>query len=253
MADGQFKIQTLLTGSWRGAASVLVSDGRHHILVDSGMPHEAHLLIGALDRKGLKPEDIHAIFNTHFHVDHVLNNSLFPNSLIYASQQSYDWSCSLYSDLRDEADWEKLVLKYYPEIHEHPQATGLMRQLRKLALRWWDIQRLGDPSRFRWLESTPLPGPLEAVFTSGHVPGHVSILLRDGGPLTIIAGDTLLSREDDARVLTMIPHNRRQSILDRARLLALGGRILPGHGAEFDAASPETQIAATPSQPSEDL
>jgi glyoxylase-like metal-dependent hydrolase (beta-lactamase superfamily II) len=233
MASSRFKIEALLTGNWRGATSVLVSEGRHHIVIDSGMPHEAHLLLNALGRRGLKPEDIRTVVNTHFHVDHVLNNSLFPNSLIYASQQSYDWSCSLYSDLRDEADWEKLVLKYYPEMHEHQQAAGMMGQLRKLALRWWDRKRLGDPSNFRWLETTPLPNGLDVVFTSGHVPGHASIVVGDGGERTIIAGDTLLSREDDARILTMIPHNRTQSILDRDRLVALGGRVLPGHGEEF--------------------
>lgn len=197
------------------------------------MPHEAHLLISALDREGAKPQDIGGIINTHFHVDHVLNNSLFPQCPIYASQESYDWSCSLYADLQNETDWEKLALKYYPEIGDYKEAAGLMSQLRKLALRWWDPKRLGDRSRYRWLETTSLPEGLEVIFTSGHVPGHASIVIRDSGPLTIIAGDTLLSRREDAKILTMIPHNREQSIKDRAALLALGGRILPGHGDEF--------------------
>lgn len=197
------------------------------------MPHEAQLLITALDREGLKPEDIRGVINTHFHVDHVLNNSLFPRSLIYAPQESYDWCRSLYADLQNETGWEKLTLKYYPETGDYKQAAGLMAQLRKLALRWWDPRRLGDRSQYRWLETSPLPEGLEAIFTSGHVPGHASIVVRDGGPLTIIAGDTLLNREEDAQILTMIPHNRAQSIKDRARLLALGGRILPGHGEEF--------------------
>jgi hypothetical protein len=49
----------------------------------------------------------------------------------------------------------------------------------------------------------------------------------------VIAGDALLSRQHDEKVLTMIPHRRRQFQLDRARILAMRARILPGHDAEF--------------------
>jgi glyoxylase-like metal-dependent hydrolase (beta-lactamase superfamily II) len=239
MARESWKVEPLLVGSWRGATSVLISDGRHSIVVDSGMPHEAHLLLQALDARGLKTEDIRSVINTHFHVDHVLNNSLFPNSLIYASQESHDWCSALYSDLRDEQNWEKLVLKYYPETHENERAAGLMHQLRKLALRWWDAKRLGDPSRFRWLEHEALPDGLEAVMTSGHVPGHVSVVVPDGSAPAIIAGDAVLSGQDDAGILTMIPHDREQFLRDRARIRTLGGRILPGHGSEFISSGPD--------------
>ncbi len=244
--DDLVQVEALLTGNWRGATSALISDRRHYWLVDSGMAHEAPLLMEALKSRGLHPEDITAVINTHFHIDHVLNNSLFPQSEVYASQESYQWCCSLYSDLRDEANWEKLTLKYYPELKEYEEAGRLMSQLRKLALRWWDAKRLGDRSRFRWLETTSLPAPIEVIFTQGHVPGHASLVVHDGGPRTLIAGDALLTRDADARVLTMIPHNREQSLADRARLLALAGRILPGHGEEFVA---REAAAANDAQP----
>jgi N-acyl homoserine lactone hydrolase len=244
MAKANWNIEPLLVGSWRGATSVLISDGRHPIVVDSGMPHEAHLLLEALDARGLKPEDIRTVINTHFHVDHVLNNSLFPNSTIFASQESHDWCSALYSDLRDEQNWEKLVLKYYPETYEYERAAALMHQLRKLALRWWDTKRLGDPGRFRWLEHDALPEGLEAVLTSGHVPGHVSIVVSNGDAPTVVAGDAVLSGEDDAEILTMIPHHRAQFLKDRERIRALGGRILPGHGPEFASSGPNASIPA---------
>jgi glyoxylase-like metal-dependent hydrolase (beta-lactamase superfamily II) len=91
---------------------------------------------------------------------------------------------------------------------------------------------LGEPSRFRWIETQPLPEGLEALVTTGHVPGHTSIIVR-GETRTVIAADALLSREHDEQVLTMIPYNRAQYHLDRARLLALGGYILPGHDRGF--------------------
>jgi len=233
MTENGWKVDVLLAGSWRGATSVLLSAGRRRVVVDTGMPHEAPQLVAALEERQLRPADIDSVINTHFHIDHVLNNSLFSHSTIYACQQSYDWCCSLYSDLRDKAHWEKLVLKYYPETFDYERAGELMGKLRKMALRWWNLERLGHRSRFRWTETDPLPEGLESLVTAGHVPGHLSILVHTPSEHTVIAGDAVLSREAGAEVLTMIPHQRQQFELDRARLLALGGRILPGHDAEF--------------------
>jgi glyoxylase-like metal-dependent hydrolase (beta-lactamase superfamily II) len=231
--NSNWKVEELLAGSWRGATSVLISSGRDHVVVDTGMPHEAHLLVKALQGKGIQPEDVQSVINTHFHFDHVLNGSLFGRSLIYATQQSFDWCRSLYSDLADGENWEKLVLKYYPETFQHEGARERMAKLRKLALRWWDAKRLGRPEQFRWMETHALPEGLESFVTSGHVPGHVSLIVRTGEKVTVVAGDALLSGRDEEQVATMIPHSKEQFRLDRARLLSLGERILPGHDREF--------------------
>ncbi len=235
MSESNWQVEVLLAGNWRAATTVLVSNEQHHLIVDTGMPHQASKLISALEQRGLKPKDIRMVVNTHYHIDHVLNNSLFPSSVIYATQQAYDWSSSLYSDLRDDLNWEKLILKYYPETFEYERARELMATLRKLALRWWDPKRLGDASQFRWIEKDPLPEGFEPLTTSGHVPGHLSLLIEtaQSGPLTVIAGDALLCRDQNAPVLTMIPHNRNQFERDRAQILAKSGRILPGHDQEF--------------------
>ncbi len=233
MTGATWEVELLLPGSWRGATSVLLLNGRHSVVVDTGLPHEAPQLIKALADRGLQPTDIGTVINTHFHLDHVLNNSLFPRSTIYASQESYEWCCSLYSDVRLDAGWEKRVLRYYPETHDYEASARYMQQLRKLALRWWDVKRLGPPSQFQWLEAHTLPEGLESLITWGHVPGHVSVIVGRAGTPAVITGDALLSRGDDAQVLTMIPHNRRQYQLDRARILALEGYILPGHDQGF--------------------
>jgi N-acyl homoserine lactone hydrolase len=233
MEVSEWKADVLLAGNWRSATSVLVSNGKHHAVVDTGMPHEAHLLLNALEQRGLSAADIHIVINTHFHIDHVLNNVLFPNSVIYGSQESYDWCCSLYSDFGDERQWEKLLLKYYPEMASYEHALKRMPQMRKFTLRWWDLNRLGTRSQLRWIERHALPDGLETFFTSGHVPGHVSVIIPDTPQPTIVAGDAILSRANDDRVLTMIPHNREQARRDRERVLARGGRIFPGHDVEF--------------------
>ena len=233
MEGRKWKAETLLPGSWRSAASVLLSDGSHHVVVDTGMPHEEHQLLSALQQHGLTPSDINAVITTHFHIDHVLNNSLFPGANIYATQESHDWCCSLYSDLLDNHHWEKSILKYYPQTLEYDHALERLHQIRKFTLRWWDRKRLGCSSQHRWLESYSLPEGLKAIVTSGHVPGHVSVIVPEKERTTVVAGDACLSRSDDAHILTMIPRDREQSRLDRERVLSLGTRIFPGHDVEF--------------------
>src|SRR6516225_4216501 len=73
MTQSRWKVDVLLAGSWRGATSVLLSDARRHVIVDTGMPNESHQLVAALERRGLRPDDISITINTHFHIDHVSN------------------------------------------------------------------------------------------------------------------------------------------------------------------------------------
>ena len=58
---------------------------------------------------------------------------------------------------------------------------------------------------------------------------------------SIIAGDAVLTREHDENVFTMIPHNREQFQHDRARILGMTARILPGHDDDFS-----NGVGATP-------
>ncbi len=238
MQNSEWKVDVLLPGSWHGATSVLLSHGKHHVIVDTGMPHEAHSIVKALELRGLKPADIKTVINSHFHIDHVSNNRLFPASEIFGFQESYDWCRAAYSDLLDQQNWETLILKYYPETFDYEQAEEMMGKLRKFALRWWDPERIGDPSQFRWIEKHPLPHNLESLITSGHVPGHASIIVHGDSQRAVIAGDALLSRTHDEKVLTMIPHHRKQYQADRECILAMQARIVPGHDLEFSTASP---------------
>lgn len=233
MSENAWEAKILLPGSWRSATSVLLSNRGRHVLVDTGMPHDAHQLLSALEEHGLRPADIPLVVSTHFHIDHVLNNSLFPKSLIYASQESYEWCRGLYSDMRDSENWERLVLKYYPESFAYDHAVEWMKKGRQFGLRWWDPARLGSPSQYRWVEQEGLPENIEYFVTRGHVPGHLSLVVSNADHPFTIAGDALLTQAADQRVLTMIPHNRTQFSLDRARVLAMNGTIVPGHDLAF--------------------
>ncbi|MGH9355366.1 MAG: MBL fold metallo-hydrolase [Terriglobia bacterium] len=228
-----WKADVLLEGNWRGASSVLLRGASGPVLIDTGMPNDASRLVAALAKHGLRPGDIRCLINTHFHVYHVSNNYLFPDSLIYATQQSHDWCIGLYSALADGTNWKKLTLDYYPETFNYGNAEDLMDKGRKIALRWWDATRVGSPSQFRWMECHSLPADIEAMLTSGHVPGHASLLVRNGDSTTIVAGDALLTRSDDDHVLTMIPQCRSQYIKDREKILSFQGAVIPGHDRAF--------------------
>lgn len=233
MSGHPWKVDVLLQGNWRGASSVLLTGGPAPILVDTGMPHDAHQLVKALADRGLRPQDIPILINTHFHFDHVSNNCLFPSSIIYATQQSSDWCRSLYSDFLADRHWEKLILKYYPEVYEYPNASEVISKIRKIALRWWDEKRAGAPCQFRWIEKHPLPEGIEPLITSGHVPGHASLIIRNGGEPITIAADALVTRTHDDQVLTMIPRCRAQYLRDRETILSIPGLIIPGHDQPF--------------------
>jgi glyoxylase-like metal-dependent hydrolase (beta-lactamase superfamily II) len=232
MPSLKWNVDVLMPGNWRGASSVLLSSSHERILVDTGLPHDAHQLLSALKQRGLIPSDIDGIINTHFHLDHVSNNCLFPHSVIYTTQQSHDWCLGLYRDLADSA-WKERVVHYYPETFEYPRAKELVGKLRNFGLRWWDVNRIGNPSQFRWIETHGLPEGINFIVTSGHVPGHASLILNGPQQTVVVAGDALLTRAGDEQVLTMVPCCQATYQADRKRILTVPGWIIPGHDQPF--------------------
>lgn len=69
------------------STTVLVTDNGLNILVDPGANRK--LLLEALGKQGLKPEDIDIVFLTHYHLDHILNIRLFTGKNIYDGDTIY--------------------------------------------------------------------------------------------------------------------------------------------------------------------
>jgi N-acyl homoserine lactone hydrolase len=55
----------------------LISIGTRRIIVDTGLKGEEEIILEGLARRGLNPEDIDSVINTHAHQDHTGNNFLF--------------------------------------------------------------------------------------------------------------------------------------------------------------------------------
>jgi len=69
------------------STTVLIKDGGLNILFDPGANEK--MLLEALEKENLKPEDIDVVFVSHYHLDHTLNIRLFPNKNIYDGSVIY--------------------------------------------------------------------------------------------------------------------------------------------------------------------
>jgi N-acyl homoserine lactone hydrolase len=134
---------------------IQTGDGKH-ILIDSGLPDQFQAPTGrptpilgknvfeCLALLDLQPDDIDLLICTHFDLDHCGHHENFPRAELIVQRKQYEIAYS-----------------------GHPRFTASRPH--------WDLPKecyhLVDG------DTTLLPG-VELIETSGHVPGHMSILLR---------------------------------------------------------------------------
>lgn len=105
---------------WLPMWSFLVQSNDHNILVDTGLDDfmtppgfteetgldEPVLMEDALAAKGLVPDDINMVINTHLHDDHCGNNTLFTRAEFYIQQKELDFCLEPHPlDYRYEPDF----------------------------------------------------------------------------------------------------------------------------------------------------
>jgi N-acyl homoserine lactone hydrolase len=131
---------------------VQTGDGRN-ILIDSGIPEQLPpgmppLVLGPsvieqLAALGLRPDDIDTLVCTHFDLDHAGRHGAFPRATFVVQRAHYEAALGEPRFAATRAQWEQPAERY--RLVE------------------------GDTSL--------LPG-LDLIESSGHVPGHQSVLLR---------------------------------------------------------------------------
>ena len=225
-------VDVLLAGTESSSTCTLLTADGHRVIVDTGLSAQEAELLHALDVRGLVPADIDAVINTHLHVDHCGNNSIFPNATVFMSQHEWEWTDAFYGAIFNSDTPETAMATFYPQLASHGLKTRTIRNFARLAKMFWDPARLGREGQRRWLETAPLPEGLQLLASPGHTPHHVSIRVAAGEPV-IVAGDAVLTEVDGAAVTTMIPFSREQFAATRHALLNHGYRIVPGHGAAF--------------------
>jgi glyoxylase-like metal-dependent hydrolase (beta-lactamase superfamily II) len=202
------------------------------VVVDTGLSMQEADLVHALARRRLTPADVDIVINTHLHVDHCGNNSIFPRASIFASKAEWEWTHAFYAALFSTRTPEKAVPEFYPELDAHGVKTRTIRNVARMARLFWHPERLGVEDRRRWLEAAGLPAGLDVLPTPGHTPHHLSIRVEAPEPV-IVAGDAVLAEDAAAKVKTMIPFSRAQFAATRQGLLDRGDTIVPGHGHLF--------------------
>jgi len=140
--------------------SFLVQRGDSNYLFDTGMGFK---LVENLAAKNITPDNVHHIFITHCHGDHIgglLNKdslAIFPNAQLYMNKTEYDY-------------WQKEQNPLFLKV----------------------IEKYKDQLRLFEFEDTtankPLFADIEAIAAYGHTPGHTMYLVKGKTP-TIIWGD----------------------------------------------------------------
>jgi len=88
-----------------------------NILVDTGSLAYREQILKTLQENNIYPKDINYIFNTHFHLDHVLNNSVFFNAKQVSAHAIFDLKtgkCDIYSNINLLNEHIPSEIKFFP-------------------------------------------------------------------------------------------------------------------------------------------
>lgn len=179
---------------WSNVALIRMKD--RNILFDTGSQGIRPNLLKALEELSMKPDQIDSVFLSHLHFDHCGNASLFRNARFIIS----------------EAEWKYATTE--EDVFTTEESVKYLSDREKII-----ISRDGDEI---------YPG-VKAIFTSGHTPGGMSMVLEADNETWIIAGDAVKNRIELLKGevdMSLDNEQSRQSIL---RIKNIADRVLPGH------------------------
>ncbi len=187
----------------------LVTDGRMHILVDTG-PDPALAAKGGLQITGpgaaavehalgaerIAVEDVDYILHTHLHYDHVENDLLFPRAEVFVQASELSWARS-------------------------PDAGRFYVGVEEL------ISGLGDRLTIVDGEKEVVAG-ITLVPNGGHTPGHQSVLVKGAAETVCVCGDIVPMTANLEVLCSATPDlEAAQGFLARAR--RAGWTMVPAH------------------------
>lgn len=205
-------------------------------VIDTGMGHHETALVTALAAHGVTPDEVTIVLNTHSHVDHSHNNSLFRHARIHCSARDREWTRAMHDVLeRVKQPGAEDIAPFYPEIAAGAFDPKIVRKVLGIEKLLWDVTRWGRADQIAWLEETPLPSGITAIATPGHSPHHVSFAITTAGRPVLVCGDALLLRGEESAPDPLMPpwstpaYRRSQQII-----CAFEGIIMPGHDEPYD-------------------
>jgi N-acyl homoserine lactone hydrolase len=192
------------------AKSLLIESGKEKILVDTGIgdiPNKPEYrdvrktltikrkkgggIKSELARRGLRPEQITAVINTHLHNAHSGNNNLFKDSKFYIAGDEFHFVDKLISEDPNQTAY---IPENYEKVRDVVQVKG--------------SYNVTD-------EVTVMPTP-------GHTLGHQSVIVRDGNTL-IYSGDVSPLKENVVKRIAMSSYDRQMNLESMKRLLGISG------------------------------
>jgi glyoxylase-like metal-dependent hydrolase (beta-lactamase superfamily II) len=196
------------TGAPSPTNVTLVRSGSELVLVDAGSGSNFQASAGKLgenlEAAGIDPASITKVIFTHAHADHLwgtiddLDEERFPKASYVISAAEWDfWTHP--GTVADVPDWLK------------PMAQAAARILRRIEGRL-ERRKAGDALA---------PG-LSYVDSSGHTPGHMSVMVESGAERLLIGGDAITH----AAISFARPDWRMGSDFDRDRGVATRKRML---------------------------
>lgn len=175
------------TSQYIGINPLLIKDGKHNILVDTGLgwglDHKSSYtdtsnLLTNLDIFGLTPADITHVVLSHLHYDHAAGSTYVDHNTTTQPTMSYA------NYFLQKKEWY-FALEETTKGHQRPGAGYQLDELYKLAAE--DKLVLITDQKFELL-----PG-IEIIRTGGHTPGHQIVKIQDAGDTAYFLGDLIPS------------------------------------------------------------
>jgi glyoxylase-like metal-dependent hydrolase (beta-lactamase superfamily II) len=189
--------------------SYAVCDGKRTVIVDTGPDRDraaaegleivgntTELFVSSLSALLIDPASVDFIVHTHLHHDHMWNDRLFPNAVVYVQETEVRWATGPDTG------------RFYFGVDELLGSLG--GRLHMLD---------GDVELF--------PG-LSVVVSAGHTPGHQSVIVDTPGGIVCICGD-VVSLFDNQEVVGPICPDERQTEVFLRRARNAGWEMVPSH------------------------
>ena len=173
-----------LNGTIDSIYPVILQDENEMILIDCGYPNFLQLIEECASKNTIDLEKLTKLIITHHDFDHMGSaadfKSKYPNIKILASSKDAKYINGKEKSLRlQQAE------SIYNDLPDDQKEAALSFQKLLESVDNVDVDiTLNDGDIFDWC------GGMEIVETPGHMPGHISIYLRESK--TLIAGDALV-------------------------------------------------------------
>lgn len=99
-----------------GSCVYFIRIGKDNILIDTSSKENKEELLDELKRIKVDPRDIHLIFLTHRHWDHIGNLNLFPNAKVYDANNINDLSLIMIRILKTPGHTKDSLCFLYKDI-----------------------------------------------------------------------------------------------------------------------------------------